>query len=141
MQEQFDAIAYGGDVSEIKQNLGQMRKDVSVLSSQLTSEKEEMIQVLRQAVKGSLQRDVRPALGFREEEVRTLEMGARTFLDDLLNPLYLPDNERAIRERYLASLIRKKQAYTVAIRVLKEDREASARFAWMFTGGFPPEKS
>ena len=138
MGEWYDGTR-SGDTTEIQQTLQRMRKDMSLLSARDVLERSEFEKVFRNAFQRLPRRDNAAALAELEESVRTIDKTARTLVDDLINPLYLGDIERAGRERTVLYLIRKKQIVSAAIRLLEQERESNERFAKMFSQGNPTD--
>jgi hypothetical protein len=117
-----------------------MRKEISLLSSRFVMEREESTRMIRSTFQETLFKDDSgPALKYLEESLQKLETSARMSLDDLMNPLYLAEKDRVIRERILISLIRKKQILVAAVRLLKDDQVAHQRFLTMFLPGAPTD--
>jgi hypothetical protein len=137
LREQFESR---NDLAEVKQTLDQMRKEISLLSSRFVMEREESTRMIRSTFQETLFKDDSgPALKYLEESLQKLETSARMSLDDLMNPLYLAEKDRVIRERILISLIRKKQILVAAVRLLKDDQVAHQRFLTMFLPGAPTD--
>jgi hypothetical protein len=128
----------GKNTLGIREVLEEMRKDISALQASNVFQKEKFQDAIRTNFRSGLEDERKrrhSTIQFLDENIMKIETTARTFLDDLTSPNYLPEGERGWRERALVSLEQRKRTLAMAIRLLKDDEEAETKLFRNLTQG------